>query len=56
MKSISRELQITEVIESEQCITIIAQDLAIRNFGGKFAKTILTFDLQGKILNEMAHV
>jgi len=37
-------------------ITITAADLAIRNFGGKFAKTTLKFDNQGNLTSEMANI
>lgn len=56
MKTITRAFQITQVLKSNKDIIIIANDIAVRNFGGKFARTILKFDLQGNLISEMAHI
>ncbi|MCK4865196.1 MAG: metal-dependent hydrolase [Gammaproteobacteria bacterium] len=56
IKLITRALTVTEVLETDTKITIIASDLAVRNFGGEFAKTTLTFDNHGNLLNELANI
>ncbi|MCU7837451.1 MAG: metal-dependent hydrolase [gamma proteobacterium symbiont of Taylorina sp.] len=56
MRDITRALQITEIKQVDNGIIITANDLAIRNFGGKFAKTTLKFDHQGKLTDEMANI
>lgn len=56
IKLITRALTITDVKTTDNSITITAGDLAIRNFGGKFAKTILKFDNQGNLISEMANI
>jgi membrane-bound metal-dependent hydrolase YbcI (DUF457 family) len=56
MKSILRGLQITRAERDREGTTVIAQDLAIRNFGGKFGRTELRFDAEGTLVHEMAHI
>ena len=56
MVGITRALYITEVTETEESTQLVAQDLAVRNFGGHFAKTTLTFNKQGELLNEVANI
>jgi membrane-bound metal-dependent hydrolase YbcI (DUF457 family) len=56
MQHILRSLQITGVEQEAAGTTLTAQDLAIRNFGGKFGRTVLKFDPQGKLIHEMAHI
>ena len=56
MQSILRGLQITRVEHDVDGTTLIAQDLAIRNFGGKFGRTELRFDRDGRLVDEMAHI
>ncbi len=56
MAAISRAFYITEINRSEDSLELVAQDLAVRNFGGRFAKTKITFDKQGKILHEEANI
>lgn len=56
MQAILRGLQITRAESSPEGTTVIAQDLAIRNFGGKFGRTELRFDTDGKLVHEMAHI
>ncbi len=53
---ISRAFYITEVNQSEDSIELVAQDLAVRNFAGRFGKTKITFDKQGSILHEEANI
>lgn len=56
MKNINRAFYISEVKSVKGVTQLIAQDLAIRNFGGRFAKTKISFDSQGNILNEEANI
>jgi membrane-bound metal-dependent hydrolase YbcI (DUF457 family) len=56
MESILRGLHITRVEQEGGATVVVAEDLAIRNFGGKFGRTRLRFDPQGKLLDEMAHI
>ncbi|MDH5424958.1 MAG: metal-dependent hydrolase [Gammaproteobacteria bacterium] len=56
IKAITRCLQITSVTISGEKMTILAEDLAVRNFGGKFARTTLKFDLKGNLLSEVANI
>ncbi len=56
MHSIAKFLMITNVVEVSDETTIIAQDLAVRNFGGKFCRTTLTFNKEGNLLDEVAYI
>jgi membrane-bound metal-dependent hydrolase YbcI (DUF457 family) len=56
MQSILRGLQITRIERDALGTTVIAQDLAVRNFGGKFGRTELRFDPDGRLVDEMAHI
>lgn len=56
MQTILRGLEITRIETTPDGTTIIAQDLAIRNFGGKFGRTELRFDNDGKLVYELAHI
>ena len=56
IKLITRALTITNVENTRDGLTITAADLAVRNFGGKFAKTVLKFDNHGNLINEMANI
>lgn len=56
MKSILRGLSITRMDRGDDGITVIAQDLAVRNFGGRFGRTELRFDANGRLRHEMAHI
>ncbi len=68
MQAITRHFEITHVEksgeksgdesgdESGEVVTIRARDLGIRNFGGKFARTTLTFDRTGKLVHEVADI
>ncbi len=56
MESILRGLNVTRVEEDHEGTTIVAQDLAVRNFGGTFGRTELRFDPDGRLRYEMAHI
>ena len=56
MLGITRAFYITQVTENEAGTELVAQDLAVRNFGGHFAKTTLVFDRQGELLSETANI
>lgn len=56
MQSILRGLH---VIRTDACPTgtiVVAEDLAVRNFGGRFGRTELRFDAQGRLIHEMANI
>jgi len=55
--SITKALHITKVTEdAEQNITIEAKDLALRNFGGKFATTKLVFNKNKELISEYSNI
>ena len=56
MQAFTRHFGITDVDETDEVLTIRARDLGIRNFGGKFARTTLTFDRTGKLVHEVADI
>ena len=56
MKRISRALRITSVEKTEEGTRIRANDIAVRNFGGKFASTTLDFDKDGNLIREVANI
>ncbi len=56
MQRILRALEITHVEHDAQGVRIEAADIAVRNFGGKFGKTTLTFDAQGNLVDEHAAI
>jgi len=56
MLHIARALRITEVRADQDGTTILARDLAVRNFGGYFARTELRFDAGGNLVDETAAV
>ena len=56
MKAITRAFHITEVDKTEKGVRIQADDIAVRNFGGKFARTTLEFDNNGKLIRELANI
>jgi len=56
MRHITKHFFIVDISEDESSIMITAQDLAVRNFGGRFGKTILKFDRTGRLIDEMAHI
>ena len=56
MKRITRAFHITDVEKTERGISIQVNDIAVRNFGGKFARTMLEFDNNGKLIREVANI
>lgn len=56
MQKISKALHIVKVNKDNQKIIIEAKDLAVRNFGMKFATTILEFNLNGDLLYETSNI
>jgi membrane-bound metal-dependent hydrolase YbcI (DUF457 family) len=56
LKSITKFLHITDISEDQGGTTIIARDLGVRNFGGKFGTTTLRFDSKGDLVDEMANI
>lgn len=56
MQHIARALRITEVHSDDRGTTIVARDLAVRNFGGRFARTELRFDPEGTLVYETAAI
>ncbi|PCJ59974.1 MAG: hypothetical protein COA79_09210 [Planctomycetota bacterium] len=56
IKKITKHLFITEVTTKENETLITARDLAVRNYGGKFATTKLHFDHKGLLLSEEANI
>lgn len=56
MQSILRGLHVTHADLSPSGTILVAEDLVVRNFGGRFGRTELRFDQQGRLLHEMAHI
>ncbi len=56
MQHITRAFNITKTIETEEGIVIHAGDLSVRNFSGRFARTVLKFDKQNKLIHEMVNI
>ena len=56
MKAITRAFHITKALVTDQDTVIYAGDLAVRNFGGRFAKTVLKFDKQNRLVHEVANI
>ncbi len=56
MRSITRFFHITDIKEENGEITIVAKDLAVRNFGGNFGRTTLKFNRNGKLARETSHI
>lgn len=56
LKEITKFLRITDISENEQGTKIIARDLGIRNFGGKFGTTTLHFNRNEELIDEMANI
>lgn len=56
MREISKYLFITDATQGPSGTTLVAHDLGVRNFGGRFGKTVLTFDHDGGLVDEMAHI
>jgi len=56
IQKISKALHIVKVSKSNQKTIIEAKDLAVRNFGMKFATTTLEFNLNGDLLYETSNI
>ena len=56
MQCICRALHIVEVERGDEGITLHAVDLAVRNFGGHFGRTVLKFDQKGELVSEVANI
>jgi membrane-bound metal-dependent hydrolase YbcI (DUF457 family) len=56
LAGITKYLYITNISQDREGTTIVARDLGVRNFGGKFGTTTLRFDGQGKLIDEMANI
>ncbi len=56
MESIAKSLHITSVEETPEGTLIVAHDLGVRNFGGRFARTELKFDKEGRLVHERANI
>ncbi len=56
MQQICRSLQIVAVERDDEGITLHAADIAVRNFGGRFGRTVLKFDHKGELLSEVANI
>jgi membrane-bound metal-dependent hydrolase YbcI (DUF457 family) len=56
MQHIARALRLTEVHSDKSGTTVVARDLAVRNFGGRFARTELRFDSEGNLVHETAAI
>lgn len=56
MQSILRALHVTRVEKERAETVMVAQDMAVRNFGGKFGRTELRFDSGGQLVHEMANI
>jgi hypothetical protein len=56
MRRLTRYLYITDIEDRDDEITIVAHDLGVRNFGGKFGRTTLRFDKEGNLTHEMANI
>lgn len=56
MRAVLRALNITEVERTPEGTRLVARDLAVRNFGGRFGRTELRFDAQGRLSHEVADI
>jgi inner membrane protein len=56
MHHILRELHITDVSRNEAGTMIQARDIAVRNFRGRFGRTELEFDKDGRLVHEVANI
>ena len=56
MKHILRTLYITDVSSNAEGTTIRAEDIAVRNFGGRFGRTTLKFDKKNSLVDEVANI
>ncbi len=56
MEQVAKYLHITSVEETPEGTSIVAHDLGVRNFGGRFARTELKFDKEGRLVGEHANI
>ena len=56
MLLLTKYFYVTGIEEGGDRLVLTLHDLGIRNFGGKFGKTVLTFDGAGNLVDEMAHI
>jgi membrane-bound metal-dependent hydrolase YbcI (DUF457 family) len=56
MQSILRSLHVIRTDVCPSGTTVVAEDLVVRNFGGRFGRTELRFDAQGRLIHEMANI
>ena len=56
MEQVAKYLHITSVKDTPEGTTIVAHDLGVRNFGGRFARTELRFDREGRLVHERADI
>ncbi len=56
MEQVAKYLHITSVEETPEGTSIVAHDLVVRNFGGRFARTVLEFDKEGRLACEHANI
>ncbi len=56
MRRILRHLRIVAIAETDAGTVVHAADLAIRNFGGKFGETRLSFDRAGELMHEVTNI
>ena len=56
MQHILRALFITKVTGGSNGTTIIADDIAVRNVGGRFGRTQLVFDQDDRLVDEVANI
>lgn len=56
MEQVAKYLHITSVKDTPEGTTIVAHDLGVRNFGGRFARTELRFDREGSLVHERADI
>lgn len=56
MQHILRAFHITDVSSSEEGTIIHAEDIAVRNFGGRFGRTVLKFDQNNRLVHEVANI
>ena len=53
---VTRALHIVSIEEKDDNLTIIAKDLALRNFGGRFATTTLIFNKNRELIDENSNI
>ncbi len=56
MRLITRAFNITKALDTNEGTVIYAGDLSVKNFGGRFAGTVLKFDKQDKLVHEEANI